>query len=320
MKQKMIIAVCCFLFFMAGNLTAQNGKGSYASVSLHTGSSSLGYKVVGLDGVEGTTSPKIGLGVSLRYNYYFDTHWGFGTGIGLSIYNAEATLKGGLDDRNMYSLGNYTDDDNSGLPQAFILRARLENLKEKQNIQFFEIPLTLLYQTRFSYGKWGAYGSLGVKFQMPIVKKFEAASSSNSRLNVSGLYTDNTQGFDVGAPGMPDLSNHGFGTINNPGKALSWKNSNTDLKFGIAGTVEAGVISRLNNESDFLIGVYMDYGFGDIKNSSGALLEGPSGNYHPEANDNIGKGIVYNGLFNSNHTDQIMPLSFGVKVGLRFKL
>ena len=200
MKQKVMIAVCC-LVLMIGNITAQNGKGSYASASLHAGMASLGYNVKGLDGVEGTTSSKIGLGVSLRYNYYFDTHWGFGTGIGLSIYNTEALLPGGLlDERNMVSLGNYTDDDNSGLPQTFTLRARLENIKEKQNIQFFEIPLTILYQTRFSYGKWGAYGSLGVKLQMPIVKKFEAASYKESQLNVSGYYTHESQGFDMGAP------------------------------------------------------------------------------------------------------------------------
>ena len=320
MKQKVIMTVCCLLV-VVGNIIAQNGKSSYASVSLHTGMASLGYNVTGLDGVVGTSSSKIGLGVSLKYNYYFSTNWGFGTGIGLSVYNAEATLKGGMDERNTYTLGNYTDDDNSGLPRAFTLRARLENIKEKQNIQFFEIPLTILYQTRFSYGKWGAYGSLGVKLQMPIVKKYEVASYSQSRLNVSGYYTDASQGFDLGAPGMTGLPEHGFGTRENPGKALKWKNSNTELKMGIAGTVELGLISRLNNESDFLIGVYTDYGFSDIMNSSGgSLLTGPSGSYHPDANDNIGKGIVYNGLINSKYTDKIKPLSFGLKLGLRFKL
>jgi len=319
MKQKMMIAGCCLLL-MVGSMTAQNGKGSYASVSLHTGMASLGYNVKGLDGVEGTTSSKIGLGLSLKYNYYFDTHWGFGTGIGLSIYNAEALIKGGLNESNMVSLGNYTDDDDSGLPRAFNLRARIENIKEKQNIQFFEIPLTILYQTRFSYGKWGAYGSLGIKLQMPIVKKFEAASYKESQLNVSGYYTHESQGFDMGAPGTTPIPEHGFGTIENPGKTLGWKNSNTDLKMGIAGTFEVGAISRLNNESDFMFGVYVDYGFSDIKNKSGVLLAGPTGSYHPEANDNIGKGIIYNGLLNTSLTDKITPLSAGVKLGLRFKM
>ena len=102
-------------------------------------------------------------------------------------------------------------------------------------------------------------------------------------------------------------------------RSLSWKND-TELKLGIAGTFEAGALHRLNNESDFLFGLYIDYGFSDIKNSNIELLSGPADSYHPDANDNIGKGIIYNGLLNSNNTDKITPLSFGVKIGLRFKL
>jgi len=64
----------------------------------------------------------------------------------------------------------------------------------------------------------------------------------------------------------------------------------------------------------------VDYGFSDIKNKSGVLLAGPTGSYHPEANDNIGKGIIYNGLLNTSLTDKITPLSAGVKLGLRFKM
>ena len=305
---------------MAGAVSAQKERISYAAVGLQTGLSSLGFNVEGLDGIAGSTSSKMGFGVSLRYNLYFDQHWGFGTGLGLSIYNSRATLNGGMDNNNTYALGTYTDDDDSGLPQTFILRARLENIKEKQNIQFFEIPVTALYQTRFSYGKWGAYGCLGFKLMMPIVKKFEALSQTDSRLNVSGYYWHLTQGFEMGAPGMPALPYHGFGTVDNPGKALSWKNNNTAVKFGIAGTLEAGAISRLNKESDLLFGLFLDCGFSDLKNKSDALLSGPDESYHPDANDNIGNGIIYNGLLNSNHTDKIKPLSFGVKLSLRFKL
>jgi len=64
----------------------------------------------------------------------------------------------------------------------------------------------------------------------------------------------------------------------------------------------------------------MDGVEGTTSNKTGSLLAGPAGSYHPDANDNIGKGIIYNGLFNSNLTDKITPLSFGLKVGLRFKL
>ena len=321
MKKNRIIVVCC-LVFMMGDLSAQIVKRTYASVSLHAGETSLGYNVKGLDGIAGTTSAKIGFGVSAKYNRYFDPHWGFGAGIGLSIYNSEALLHGGMDDTNTYMLGEYKDDDNSGLPRSFMLRARVENMKEKQQIYFFEIPVSLLYQSIFARGKWGVYGSIGLKLQTPIVNKLESVSNPDSRLNVSGLYTDNSQGFDVGAPGMPALPEHGFGAVDNPGKTLKWKNNNTALKFGVAGTLEAGIISRLDFGSDLLIGAYLDYGFSDIKKRNISLLSGPSPTvgYQPEANDNVGKGIIYNGLLNSNHTDIIKPLSFGLKVGVRFKI
>ena len=319
MKKKLFFSLCC-LFFLACNITAQKEKSSYASVDLNVGSTSLGFSVKGLDGSAGSAKSKIGAGVNVKYNYYFNNSWGIGTGIGLSMYKSDALLNGGMNGNNTtYPLGSYVDDDDSGLPQNFELRGRLENIKEKQNIQLFEIPVTVLYQKRFSYGKWGAYGNLGIKIQMPVVKKFEVASNTESKLNVSGYYTDGTQGFDMGAPGTPELPYHGFGTVSNPGKALSWKN-NTELKLGIAGTFEAGALHRLNNESDFLFGLYIDYGFSDIKYSNIELLSGPTDSYHPDANDNIGKGIIYNGLLNSNNTDKITPLSFGVKIGLRFKL
>ena len=316
MKLKIFISVCCLLFSVC-NITAQKEKSSYASVALNVGMTSLGLSVTELDGSDGSAKSKIGAGITAKYNYYFNNHWGIGTGLGLSLYKSDAVFNGDMN--SFFSLGTFVDDDESGLPKNFELRGRIENIKEKQNVQLFEIPVTALYQTRFSYGKWGAYGSLGVKIQLPIVKKFEVASNTESKLNVSGYYTDGTQGFEMGAPGTPELSYHGFGTVSNPGKTLGWKD-NTDLKLGIAGTFEAGALHRLNNESDFLFGLYVDYGFSDIKKNNITLLSGPAGNYHPDANDNIGNGIIYNGLLNSKHTDKVIPLSFGIKIGLRFKL
>ena len=318
MKRKMIAAFCC-LFFLTGNIIAQKEKSSYMSAHINTGLSSLGYGITGLDGNAGSVKSKVGFGLGAKYNFYFNKHWGIGTGFGLSIYSTNAIIRGGMDDDNMYRLGSYNDNDDSGLPKKFELRGRLENIKEKLNIQFLEIPITALYQTRFSYGKWGAYGSLGVKLQLPVTRKSDAVKNIGSRLNVSGFYADASQNFDMGAPGSPSVAHHGFGTIDNPGPTLDWK-SNVELKSGIAGTFEVGALYRLTNESDFCFGAYVDYGFSDIKKKSGSLLSGPANNYHPEAEDNIGKGVIYNGLLNSDHTDKIIPVSFGVKIGVRFKL
>ena len=318
MNRKIIFTFYCIALF-ACNIVAQKDNSSYMSANIYAGLSSLNYGVTEINGQAGNVKSKAGIGFSAKYDYYFNSNWGIGTGLGLSIYNGSAIISGGMGDNNIYKLGNYTDDDNSGLPRNFELRGRMENIKEKQNVQLFEIPLTLLYQKRFSYGKWGAYGSLGVKFQLPMSKKYEVVKNAGSRMNVSGYYTDATQGFDMGAPENPSVEQHGFGTLDNPGPSLGWKGS-SELKSGIAGTFEAGAISRLTNESDFCFGVYIDYGFSDIKKNSGSLLSGPANAYHPEANNNIGKGIIYNGLFDSNLTDKIKPVSFGIKIGVRFKL
>lgn len=318
MRKKIINMACCLMLGII-NTTAQNEKHSYVSVHINTGLTSLGFKVKELNGSAGNSSSKIGVGFNANYNYYFNKHWGVGAGLGLSAYKTRASLKGGMNESSIYALGSYIDDDGSGLPRNFDLRGRIENIEEKQNIQLFEIPVAALYQTRFSYGKWGAYGSFGLKFRIPVSKKFEVPSKTSGRLNVSGFYTDNTQEFDMGAPDNPPVTQHGFGTLANPGATCKWEGSSS-LKTGLAITFDVGAIHRLTNESDLCFGLYADCGINDIKNSKIALLTGPTGSYHPDANHHIGKGITYNGLLNSNHTNKVIPLSFGIKIGVRFNL
>lgn len=318
MRKKIISMACCLMLGIV-NTTAQNEKSTYVSVHINTGLTSLGFKVKEFNSSAGNVSSKIGVGFNANYNYYFNKHWGIGTGLGLSAYKTRASLKGGMDEGNVYALGTYIDDDGSGLPRNFNLRGHIENLEEKQTIQMFEIPLAALYQTRFSYGKWGAYGSVGLKLRIPVSKNFEVTPKASGRLNVSGYYTDDTQGFDMGAPDNPSVAQHGFGTLENPGTTLKWKGSSS-LKTGLAITFDAGAIHRLTNESDLCFGLYADCGMNDIKNRETTLLSGPTGSYHPDANHHIGKGITYNGLLNSNHTNKVIPLSFGIKIGVRFKL
>ena len=316
MKKKVIFTMCCLTIGVV-NIIAQKEKSSYMSVNVNTSLTSLGFSVKELNGNTNNSSSKISFGFNANYHLYFNKHWGLGTGLSLSSYKTKAFLNGGMSD--VIALGSYKDDDASGLPVNYNLRARVENIEEKQNIQFLEIPLAAIYQTRFSYGKWGAYGSIGVKYQIPASKKFEVVKKATSKLNVSGFYYDDSQNFDVGAPETPPVIQHGFGTLDNPGSSLKWKGS-SELKTSIAVTFDAGAIYRLTNESDLCLGVYVDYGLTEIKKNKTSLLSGPVGNYHPGANNNIGNGIIYNSLLNSNHTNKVIPVSFGIKIGVRFKL
>ena len=308
--------MCCLMLF-AVNMTAQNDKSSYVSANLNAGLTSLNFSVKEFNGSTANASNKIGVGMNAKYNYYFNKHWGIGAGLGFSNYKSRTFFNGGLTE--VYDLGAYVDDDASGAPKNFNLKARIENIEEKQNIFFLEIPITVLYQTRFSYGKWGAFGSVGVKVLMPVSRKFEVVKNATSKLNVSGLYTDNTQGFEMGAPETPSVEQHGFGTLDNPTASLKWK-SDTEMKTAYAISFDFGALHRLTEGSDLFFGPYIDYILNDIKNKNVPLITGPKGSYHPDANNNIGKGIVYNGLINSVHTDKVIPFSIGIKIGVRFKL
>ena len=90
--------------------------------------------------------------------------------------------------------------------------------------------------------------------------------------------------------------------------------------MGIAGTAELGFLVALGEDTDLLLGGYIDYGFTDMKKKKDqGLLSSPAA-YHPEGNKTVGQGIPYNGMLNSNITDKVKVMSFGVKLGVRFKL
>lgn len=222
------------------------------------------------------------------------------------------------DDKYM-KLGNMTDDDDfSGHSREFELRARLKNLEEKQTAFLLDIPLLAMYQTHFGEEeKWGMYAGLGVKLQIPVKAKYKVEGNTASELNVSGYYPHIPS--DVGSPSEAPVPHHGFGTINDPGCELDWSGKNK-LKLGVAGTAELGFLFTLGEDTDLLLGGYIDYGFTNMKKKKDQELLSTPASYHPDGNMTVGKGIPYNGMMNSNVTDKVKVMSFGVKLGVRFKL
>ena len=287
-------------------------KGSYFTGSATLGSSSIKY-----DLENGSRKSGFGYGVQAGYSYYFNPNWGIATGVGITHYQSKGTF-GSLTNENYFNLGNQVDDDDiSGETRNYELRARLGNWKEKQTTFVLDIPIMGVYQTRFGDDKqWGFYGGLGVKLQIPVNTKFKI-ENNGGQMNVSGYYKDIL--IDMGAPGNPPVSQHGFGTIDNANSVLTQEGS-SKLKIGIAGTVEAGLLFDLQNDMDLLLGGFLDYGFSDIKKSNQKGLITAPDQYLPGANNQIGKGIGYNYMLNSDVTGKVNLISFGVKVGLRFKL
>lgn len=298
--------------------SVKKGKGSYLSITGNVGSSNLKYDVQGLKGEKGTRDGKLGYGFDLKYSYFFNDHWGVTTGVGMSHYLSTGKLKGSLDENTFYSLGNFVDNDLIERPIDFELRTRITNLEEKQTVWFVEVPLMLSYQTYFGdSARWGLYGGLGAKLQFPVTAKYKIQNGTNSQFNVSGQYEGIPT--DMGSPENPPVPQHGYGTITDPNSTLNW-NDKAKLKMGIAATAELGFMYALNNGMDLMIGGYVDYGFNDIKKNGNKQLFTTSSAYHPGADNFIGKGITYNGMLNSEVTGKIKLISFGAKIGLRFKL
>jgi len=322
MKKYLFLLVgLCMMSFVHAQEQEEKGKGSYLSVSGSVGSSSFKYKLESLS-EKGSRSNQMGYGVDLKYTYMFDFHWGISTGVGISHYGSKGKLKGSLDEDTYFKFEPQTDNDEEGRPRNFELRARLKNLEEKQTAYFVEVPVLFSYQTWFGeQRRWGVYGGVGAKFQFPVSAKFRIQNGGQSELNISGYYKGIPT--DMGSPANPPVPQHGYGTISDPNKGLNWDNK-MKFKMGIAGTAEFGFMLDLGKGTDLLIGGYIDYGFNNIKKRGNRQLLSAPNPYHPESYTDktpyIGKGISYNGMLNSNVTNKINLVSFGAKVGFRFKM
>lgn len=294
-------------------------KGSYLTVSAAVGSSTLNYKLNSL-GEKGTRKGELGYGIDVKYSYFFHPHWGVTSGVGVSYYGTTGKLKGSMKEETFYDLGKLTDNDwQPSAPKDFHMRTRITNLEEKQTTYFVEIPLMLSYHTYFREQSscWGIYGGLGAKLQLPISSQFKIKNGAKSEFNVSGLYDGIPT--DMGSPANPPVPQHGYGTITDPNSTLHWDDK-AKLKMGVAATAELGVLFSLDRSTDLLIGGYIDYGLTDMKkNDKQGLFTAPSV-YHPAADNQIGTGIRYNGMLNSNVTGKIRPISFGAKIALKFKM
>lgn len=301
------------------------GKGSsYITIGGGIGPSGLKYDLKGFYS-DGDNKLKLGGNALLGYSYFFNKTIGLGTGLGIGYYRSSGLYKGDFRNDGFISLGNQVNDDPDnleGLGPDYELRLRLRNWEERQKAFFLEIPILLQLQHRFGrVQRHGIYFSVGAKFQIPIKSTYEVIDGDNSgdqRLNVSGAHPDT--GSDYGAPGSPPLNFHGFASIYNPNETLNW-NGDMDIKMSIAGTAELGFIFGLNRRLDLLLGAYIDYGFNNlIKDKERSQLFTPPQEYLPEANYNVGKGISYSGVVNSDRVEKTNLMSYGAKIGLRIKL
>jgi hypothetical protein len=321
MKKITIICAMILCFFVAKS----QEKNAYVFLSGGGGLGGFQYDLYNLNS-DGSTATKLSGSGTLGFSYFFHKHWGVSIGAGLSYRTSEGKLDAPLQKDVYYNLGTQTDNtsDNpvgNGKDQ-FELRARLTDWKEIQQAYFADIPLSIVYEYRFGEThRHGLYAALGGKMQIPVQSKFKVSDGKypqDARLNVSGFYR-NDGNLELGAPGDPDLSRHGFGTIINPNETLGW-NGKIKLKNSYAVTADLGVLVGLSEQFDLTLGIFADYGLNDIKTKGNQPLMQMNGNYLPAAEQHVGKGISYSGMLNSNSSSDVKLWSVGLKAGLRFNV
>jgi outer membrane protein OmpA-like peptidoglycan-associated protein len=285
-------------------------KGSYLTVAGGLGMNTFRYEMD--NGKMG--DPRLGYSGALGYQYFWNRHWGIGTGVGLTYYSTKVKYNNSFsNDETHYQFNGRIDDDGVG-PKNYNMQLSLNNWQEKQYAYFLEIPLMLMYQTKWGEKQAiGMYAGLGAKLQLPVIySKYHV--TQQSELFVQGYYPEPNLTLD-GSGG--NLSHHGFGSTKNTGYK-----EDLDLKLSVAGTLEAGFLVSLTRRVDLTIGGYFDYGFLNVKDGNkseheNAYLIEPTDNVHQ---NKVGEGLQYNGIINSYTTDYVNLLAAGGKVGLRIKL
>lgn len=320
----------CIILLLLVSITAiAQEKGSYLTVSGGLGFQGFKYEPKGLT-PDSYNKLLLGWNTGIGYSYFFTKHFGFSTGVGMSRFRSSGGYNVKFDKDQYYNLGMQIDDDfysnNPNMP--FELRARLQDWEEIQTGYTFDIPLMFMFQNKFgTKKKFGMYAGLGVKAQIPFIstqyRVVDAKYEDQGRLNISGYYPDWHMEVAAGGTQDPQVPQHGYGTIHNPNEALGWK-GNAKVKTSYAAIAEIGLLYSITPRVDFMCGVYFDYGLNNIKDGGDdtplMVANNPYHSGYPAGERYVGKGITYNGLMNSDRTDHINLLSYGVKIGLRIQL
>jgi len=215
---------------------------------------------------------------------------GMGYGINLNyhyFFKSNWAIRTGCGLQTFYSeaILNYThsvpaiDSDN----EAYTLNTIYDNWREEQTATMLSIPVGVAYTHQLK-DKWHLFSSLGLKAYVPLTARMQSTGGS---IETRGSYPQ----YNVDLYGMPQ---HNYLTINqSAAKSL-------DMDVMLAATAELGVMHSFS-KINIYAGAYLDYGLTNTNKSS-------TGDVY-EINE-------YKGLFNSSQVEKIIPLAYGIKLGV----
>lgn len=180
-------------------------------------------------------------------------------------------------------LSKVPDIDSDG--DAYELRTSYNGWEEDQKVYFIDVPLALTFKSSFGSNA-KLLASLGGKISFPINAKYTATRGT---ITTTGYYSQwNVE--------LSDIPEEGFSTYNGrPSGDLS-------LRPAFSLLADIGASFQINNATSLYLGAYTNYSLNNILKADTKSIYLKDG--------------TYNGLFASNHIDNIKPFAIGIKIGV----
>lgn len=198
-------------------------------------------------------TPGLGYTVNLGYTRFFSRYWGWGSGLGLALYQSHDEMIG--TDRS-----SEIDAYNGG--RNYYLLTTYRDWVERQQMLAAELPLGLYFRSndpncQFLFG-------FGGKLLLPVWNRYKVTDGS---LETRGYYPDlNVE--------LYNLPHHGFGVDN-----THYKGS-VDTRLGASLFIDMGFCQRLSYASSIYFGMYFNYGLTDVVDGKNVKLRDAEGNYN----------------------------------------
>lgn len=240
----------------------------------------------------GKADTESGYQVGVGYRYYLNPKWSLGSGLEYQYYKTNMHLAT-LSDR-------YNTVDLEG--DSFEYRYTATGFSENQKMHYLAIPLNIQFETT---GPTSWYANVGMKVGFNLSANYE---TSIDELKTSGYYPQwNVE--------LHDPTFIGFGTWSdfNPRK----QDLNVKTQFML--TAESGIKLQMNAKNNLYVGLYMNYGLNDLKQSNG--------NQNPIVyNTNNPEEPILNSLLyasdskGASYLSKYNLFSFGIKLNWSFKI
>ena len=241
-----------------------------------------------------------GYQLSAGYTYFFNAKWGIQTGIGVQNFNSTSTLS--FND----SILNQVDTDG----EAYKFHAQYNSWEEKSQALLFEIPLSAIYRYKLSE-KTGILIGLGGKISFPISTSYKTTGGS---ISTSGYY----ENYNITLNEMPQ---NGFPKIaSESDNYYSLKKSNGfGFKPAYMFTFDLGFTRSLNNNADFYLGGYFNYGLNNTQMNT--RMSDDKHICSPDKYNPVIKKFIfnYNGALSTSQVNKLNPISMGIKLGVYLK-